>query len=289
MSRSRERYLSLEGAAVRDHWLPMEILARLMTGWGRAFSAALPDMIIHLGMVDEELDRSLPRIRPVTGPSLPGSLRAPYGLQVQRDPDQSELFEVSAAVLDDLVGGFEAGVAELQHGRVIGWMTSGVARSLLDGVSCLLAGEVTLRLEESGITLAAEAESTLREFIRREDEARKAEVQVLGVISSVNMKSSYLYVDSTRSGSLKSTFADAFGRDLCEAMANRERVELTVSASVASDGTLRNANLRSLKRLGPRPSYVDVFRSLWGSQREMYEGVPHDERGVPDPDPEPQQ
>lgn len=282
MSRSRDRYLSMDGDGVRDHRMPMEALAAVLTGWSKAIRAALPNMYAHQDM-DAELVRSLGHVRPVTGAAEPGSVRQAYGLEVPPS-DDAELFAVSAQDLDDLLGRFEHGVGELQSGRVIEWMTPGVAKPLLDGVAPLAERGIRLELEETHVTVDDAAVATLRDFLRRDAEGRKSEVQVLGVISSVNMKSSYLTLDSPRQPSLRSTFPNEKAKEVCEAMAQRELVELTVLASLSSDGTLANANLRTFTRLGKRPDYRDVFRSMWGEWREMYADVPHDERGVPEAD-----
>lgn len=286
MTRSRQRYLSIDGPAVRDHWLPMGALASILDGWSAALAAALPGMVTHMGIDDAELARSLGRLRASVAPAEPGSYRQPYALEVRPEQDAGELFQVPANLLDDLVGGFEHGMGELQHGRVIAWMTAGVAKHLLDGLSGLARIGARLELETSRVTLDESTSATLREFVKRDAEGKKAEIQVLGVISSVNMKSSYFILDSPRQPSLRATFSNEDAAELCAAMAHRERVVMNVLAAVSSDGTLVNANLRTLRRMGARPNFREVFRALWGSQRDMYAGIPHDERGVPDPDPE---
>lgn len=64
----------------------------------------------------------------------------------------------------------------------------------------------------------------------------------------------------------------------------REPGERTVERRSLRDPDERR---RAERELEPRPDYLAMFQQLWGSARDVFAGVARDERGVPDPDPEP--
>jgi hypothetical protein len=288
MIRSNLRRLSLQGGVVSDHTIPMRVFAELLLKWDDALREALPHLAAEVG-ITAGLPGDLAHVQPVTSPPERGSIVASYGyaLVPPSSHESVPLPVVTTEVLDEMVVTFETGVAGLQERRTVPrWMSLSSARAISRLLKEASQRGIHVTLPDSGdAELAREALDVLRDFVTAEEGPQgECEVQILGTIVSANVDRSYMLIDSARRGRVKVTFPRSERRAVCAAMANGNAVEIVVQARLTSDGRLHHARSRRFRDLGSRPDYRVAFEQLWGTARDVFDGAPRDERGIPDPD-----
>jgi len=268
----------------------MELFAEVLIDWSRALKAALPGLVDELGLDVEQKEEILAAVEPVTSAPRPGSLRAAYGYGYRADEELRKADEnlfVRTETLEGLVDAFESGVsATIRDAQPPNWMTGYIARSVLQACTHAEKRGVSVSLPYSGdIRLSAEtAKESLMGFLDRDSGGTESEFEVVGLVTSVNIAASELRLKSEKHGQLRVAFRTGDRELVCDTMRDQALARLSVQARLSSDGALSHAKLRQLEPLSTDRNYVAQFEALWGSARDIFEGVPRDERGLPDPD-----
>jgi hypothetical protein len=288
VARSEEHRVSLDGGQVVEHTVPMTVLLTVLEKWHVALKEALPKLVEHLQLSTEAAREVCDSVEPLATAVKEGSVEQPWSYGVASPGSLAPTMFLTDQVLNNLADTFEDGVSRLQAGEVAAWMTPKVAKPVLDTVKFLGKRGISLKLTKSKAVLAETARKTLANFIRQDEHEGKAEIQVFGNVASVSGKDGYFTLSSTAHGHVRATFGRSHRAELCRALSEDLPVEAVVLATLSSDKVLENANLRTVRVLRKQPDYRKVLAEVWGSGREMFAGVPHDERGVPDPDPDPE-
>jgi hypothetical protein len=288
MIRSNLRRLSLQGGVVSGHTIPMRVFAELLLKWDDALREALPHLAAEVG-VTAAWPGDLAHVQPVTSTPEHGSIVASYGYAFipPAKHESVPLPVMTADVLDEMVVTFETGVAGLQQRHTVPrWMSLSSARAISHLLRDTSQRGIHVTLPDSGdAELARDALKVLRDFVAAEEGAEgECELQLLGTIVIADVDRSFMFIDSAGRGRVKVTFPRSDRRAVCAAMANGNAVEIVVQARLMSDGRLRHVRARRFRDLGPRPDYRAAFEQLWGTARDVFGGVPRDERGIPDPD-----
>lgn len=130
--------------------------------------------------------------------------------------------------------------------------------------------------------IGSAAADALDGYLKVEEEGRKSSFQTVGHVVSVNRRRRRMTLETLDGKTIQVGLPDALLVDACDAMRDGDVVSATMQDCVTDDGDAGRASLRELRRVPAKRDYVTMFEELWGTGRDIYAGVPRDERGLPD-------